>query len=212
MIIYFSVLPFFKDSKGVFKKSHAENCILNMVVHSKKRFWDAPIILFIIFSLTIGMALNSCGVNNDSALDMEGLVIEILHPSGDEFSFMEGDAKKSHMPYPLNYGILATGSDSCEVFVYSIRAEREESVGINPVIELTFIDNTAQKHCVIIALPVNKELRFSQGDSNLSLEQLYAIEHLIEFWYANKYGLNGARLVSKKQVSMKDYQFTQTVN
>ena len=79
-------------------------------------------------------------------------------------------------------------------------------LGILPFEELDFEHENGEKSSVILAIPSDPTIQFLDYSAFLNdADKLYSYLHILEYWYTNRHGLNGTRLVNRRSVTYENY-------
>ncbi len=157
------------------------------------------IILTLLSSL---FCLSSC--YEQTTYEKGPIDLRIAHAAGADYAEM--GAIDYYSAYPAPHGTMMDGDELIDVFVLGRAVDQDTEIGISPVEELTFVKGNGEIEKMIYAIPTDEALQYAAPDQFLNdSDKLYSIMHIVEYWYANKNGLNGSRLKSRRQVSHTDY-------
>ena len=137
----------------------------------------------------------------------DGPSIIITNSSGDDFLFQNEDQERYFAPFPFNVGDLITQSDTMEVMLISKRLDRGKQVGIFPLAQLAMQDAFNDEYEVLIATPIDESLRIidSQDFYDFTVEQ-FSLKQIVEYWYSNRYGLQGTSVKGWTPASPEDLE------
>jgi hypothetical protein len=139
--------------------------------------------------------------------EINSLSVKIEHASGDDYSYSVEGFTYDFLPYPLNHAYLINKNDTCDLYILSKRLVVNSTVGIEPFMEMRFMNRYGQKECVVLARTIDEKWNLSGlASENSEMEYLYSVVHMIEYWHSNRKGLNGSQLISKRSVSHEDYE------
>ncbi|MFT4568949.1 MAG: hypothetical protein ACI9FN_003919 [Saprospiraceae bacterium] len=163
-----------------------------------------------LFTFLVGLTLltmNSCSPKETSAPEY-GELIEIIHSSGDDYSYKEAGEFNFYAPYPFNQGSLK-GKDGIryDVVVLSKQLEKGSNVGIEIFAKMTIVDIDGDETDILMAKPTNKEYELLpiRDFYGFSVEQFY-FKQMVQYWYSNRYGLNGTTVKGWEPASIELYK------
>ena len=146
----------------------------------------------IIISLLLICGLQSCN-SKPSNENESGELIEILHSSGDDYSYKTEGLETFYAPYPFNHGILKSkyGIDY-DIVILSKKVEKGKKIGVELFAKMTIVDLKGAETAILIARPNNTiyELCPISDFYDFSIEQFY-LKQMVQYWYSNRFGLNG---------------------
>lgn len=146
----------------------------------------------------------SCANHGSSELG-DNLQVKITYGSGDDFSYQEEDSTLFFAPYPFSVGHLYNNEDSKEIMVISKRLDRGDRIKIIPLAKLSLEDKAGSKQTVILATPIDSELSIMPSTSfDEFIVSQFSLKQIVEFWYSNRYGLQGTRVLGWSPASPKD--------
>ncbi len=131
--------------------------------------------------------------------------VKITYGSGDDFSYKKEDRTYYFAPYPFSVGHLTKDEDSMEIMVISKRLEKGDRIDIIPLAKLSLEDLSGVKQTVILATPVEADLSIMPAESfdDFIISQ-FSLKQIVEFWYSNRYGLQGMRVLGWSPASLED--------
>lgn len=157
-----------------------------------------------IFFLICVLLMISC--KNGTKIDEEGYMsVKIENGSGDDFSYISGDTTIFFAPYPFSTGHLKDNQQSNEVMIISRSLDAGDIVAIKPLARLELESVKSGKETVILAIPVDDGLSIisAQGFDDFVVSH-FGLKQIVEFWYSNRYGLQGTRVVGWSPASSED--------
>ena len=154
--------------------------------------------------LVLISALISC-VQKQNAEVGDFLPVNVTNSSGDDFSYMKDEVEHFYAPYPFNIGIYESEQNTVEVMILSKKLKRGQTVQVIPVARLSLHERSESYQDVIVATPVDENLKLFKGESfqDFTVNQ-FSIKQLIELWYSNRYNLQGTTMEGWSPVSL-DY-------
>ena len=162
--------------------------------------------IFIVAPLMLGLGLQSC-TSKSSKEKESGDLIEITHSSGDDYSYEIGEDRKFYAPYPFNQGVLqAKDGVVYDVVILSKRIDKGMKVGVELFAKMTLVDMKGKESDVLIARPTNKSYELSpiMDFYDFSIEQFY-LKQMVQYWYSNRYGLNGTIVKGWEPITLDSY-------
>jgi len=156
--------------------------------------------------LTI-VGFQACSEDISTAAEV-GELIEVLHSSGDNYSYMKDGERHFYAPYPFNQGSIA-GKDGTkhEVVVLSKQAAKGSIIGVEIFAKMTIMDVEGNETSIFISSPTNPthELTPIENFYDFSVEQFY-FKQMVQYWYSNRYGLNGTIVKGWEPVSTDTFK------
>ena len=143
---------------------------------------------------TILSLILACEPNNSSVIE-ENLEVKVTNSSGDDFFYEKDSTKQFFAPFPFNVGTLVKDSIEYEVMIISKKLRKGSRLDIIPVARLTLIEPYTTQKNIFVGVPKKEEERIFDGISfyDFSVEHFY-YKQIIEYWYANRYGLQGTTI------------------
>ena len=119
------------------------------------------------------------------------LMCKVSKSSGDDFSYTKGEQIFHFAPYPFNVGTLAS-SPVDEVMVLSKKLPVGREIAVQPLAQLAVRESDGGRKRVLFVVPEVEDLRlFETGDYSTFTVDHFALKQYIEYWYQNRYGLQG---------------------
>ena len=168
------------------------------MVNMTKYYISAFAILF--------MVMSSCG-SDEPIYATEPLQVTISHVAGDPYAYVESENQTKHFaPYPFHHAIMLIDGSQRDVFIIGKSVYHNAELGILPFEELDFEHENGEKSSVILAIPSDPTIQFLDYSAFLNdADKLYSYLHILEYWYTNRHGLNGTRLVNRRSVTYENY-------
>jgi len=143
--------------------------------------------------------------NNRTSEDDDNLQIKIIYGSGDDFSYQENDSTLYFAPYPFSVGHLVNNKDSKEIMILSKRLDKGDRIDIIPLAKLSLEHRSGEKQTIILATPVEENLAIMSAVSfDGFIVSQFSLKQIVEFWYSNRYGLQGTRVLGWSPASHED--------
>ena len=145
----------------------------------------------LIYFIAMISLISSCQ-QVQSSDDSDMLMVNVTNSSGDDFLYQKGDSTFFFAPFPFNVGILEKDSVEYEMMVLSRKAKVGTDLHVLPLAKLTLTDPDQEQKDIFVAVPVNKADQIFDGETfyDFSVGQ-FSFKQIIEYWYANRYGLQG---------------------
>ncbi len=170
------------------------------------RMTISPELFYITALFTAVLSLLSCNEpkNPKNAQDLN---LKVTYSSGDDFFYQDGDSVRYFAPYPFNVGIFQGESQEVEVMLIAKRINAGSSVEFIPVAKMSMIEPPSVQKDIFVAIPKNRDLRISDGESfyDFTVNQ-FSYKQLVEFWYSNRYGLQGTSLEGWSPTSVEFFK------
>ena len=163
----------------------------------------AEILVFLLLSLSI--VFFAC---KDNKVDISGsgMLIKVYKSSGDDFSYYSSDVEKHYAPYPFNFATIDINQTTYDVLVVSRKAAREDELFVKPIAQMSVVngDNTTTE--VLVTLPGDPQKQIIEASDFYDFTVThFSLKQIIEHWYINRYGLQGASISGWRPVSMNDF-------
>lgn len=136
-----------------------------------------------------------------------GMVVKVLKSSGDDYSYEFANEEVYFAPYPFNFSHVSIDGKEYDVCVISKKLNKGDHLEINPVAKMTLRNGDHSMTDVIIAYPVNEQLR------NLNINSFYdftvvhfSYKQIVEYWYLNRNGLQGTEVLNWKPFTLTDFK------
>jgi len=132
--------------------------------------------------------------------------LKITNSSGDDFSYGSEDSLSYFAPYPFNIGIhLKESGQELEMMLISKRVDKGKEVEVLPIAELSYKSSTGVSQKVMIAVPIDKDLKIMDSEAfyEFTVEQ-FSLKQIVEYWYSNRYGLQGTSIEGWSPASIED--------
>ncbi len=151
----------------------------------------------LVFGFFIGMSLFACKDAQEVQTQEQGMLVKILHSSGDDFSYTEGGETIYFSGYPFNYGQVVHQNETYDVLVLSRRITSGNYESVLPIARMQANEPKQGKSKVVIAIPVDESKRICNATDFIGfmIEQ-YSFKHIVEYWYSNRFGLQGSQVES----------------
>lgn len=117
------------------------------------------------------------------------VLVDIEVNAGSHFEHREGQEVMTFLPYLTNEGSGLVEGRLSDMAVIGKHIKRGQKVYAMPVAKMKYYYGVDEKE-LIIAIPVEEKHRSVEISSYDDLiTEFYSTKQLIEFWYANRYGL-----------------------
>ncbi len=151
--------------------------------------------------LLLFISCDNKGINEDG----DNLQVKIKYGSGDDFSYEEKDSTIYFAPYPFSVGHLSSSEDSKEVMVIAKRLDKGDRIDIIPLAKLSLEHLSGEKQTIILATPEDANLAIMSANSfDDFIVSQFSLKQIVEFWYSNRYGLQGTRVLGWSPASVED--------
>jgi len=133
----------------------------------------------------------------------EYLSITITNSSGDDFYYSSNDEVRYFAPYPFNVGYL--GLEEQEVMLISKRLDKGDEVAIIPIAKMSIMESDLSARDVLIAIPHAEKYRIIESSdfTDFTVGQ-FSLKQIVEYWYSNRYGLQGTTIQGWSAVTPLD--------
>ncbi len=138
-------------------------------------------------SLFLCIFLLACAVPEDIR---EGdIQVTINIPAGTEFSEEIDGTTKTFLPYITNIGALIDNTERKDIAVVGKRLKKGTHIYVRPFAKLSY-EMQDEKRSIILAIPALEKYRSVEIEAyDDFITEHYAVKQIIEYWYANRYGL-----------------------
>ena len=164
-------------------------------------------LLSLVLISTALFSMTSC-TEKVSNVEERGELIEIIHSSGDDYWHKEAGELNFYAPYPFNQGSLK-GKDGIpyDVVIVSKQVKKGKRLGIEIFAKMTIVDFNGEETEILVAKPTNQEYELSpiKDFYGFSVEQFY-FKQMVQYWYSNRYGLNGTIVKGWEPTSIDVYK------
>ena len=146
---------------------------------------------YTIFSLTVLSAffLNSC---TENYIPQPGEVeMEIDISIGSQFEYRDEDKAYDFLPYITNEGDATFNNRKRRFALVGKKMNIGDQLYVKPIAKMKYrrLDRT---HEVILAIPAEEKYRTIELTGYEALiTEYYSTKQIVEYWYANRYGLGG---------------------
>ncbi len=160
---------------------------------------------FIFCYLLIGLICLSCE-KPKKATPTDGLLVKIDHSSGDDFYYDVGEERTYFAPYPFNHATISFNGQTYEMIILSKKVTRGKTIKIRPIAQFTLSDPDRGDSFVLVAVPTEMDLQITQIKDyyEMTVKQFY-FKQMVQYWYSNRYGLNGTVVKGWEPVSLMDF-------
>jgi len=159
-----------------------------------------------ILLLSLILFYASCD-NTSRTKEEDHLIVKVTNSSGDDFSFTQRDSIIYFAPYPFNVGTLHTSTDSPEIMVISKHLDKGKRVAIIPLAKMQVESREGVKKSIFLATPHDEELAIMASTSfDDFIVSQFSLKQIVEFWYSNRYGLQGTRVLGWSPASPDDLE------
>ena len=136
----------------------------------------------------------------------EGLSVKIENSSGDDFSYGDPDSPQYFAPYPFNHGNLMIDNKSYEVMILSKKVNKGKTIHVKPLGKMTVSNANRKDTDVIVAIPSDAELEIAEIKDffDFGITQ-FGLKQMVEYWYSNRYGLDGSVIKGWEPVAIEDF-------
>jgi len=157
------------------------------------------------FSLLVCFA--SCD-NGTSTKEQGDLKVKVTNGSGDDFSFDRDDSTHFFAPYPFSVGQLVGVEESPEIMIISKRLDKGSKVSIVPLAKIQLASSSDDaEETIFLATPVEEDLSIMSSSSfDDFIVSQFSLKQIVEFWYSNRYGLQGTRVTGWSPASAEDLE------
>jgi hypothetical protein len=151
--------------------------------------------LRLVIITTLGLLSNVACKNKEYNVKEDGIHIKVERSSGDDFSYQKEGSEEFYAPYPFNFSQITLNNELYDVLTVSKRIESGKSVLIEPVAVLTVKEANNLRTKVLLVMPTNENMRiFTSTDYMTFMVEHFSIKQIVENWYSNRYGLQGAQI------------------
>jgi len=117
--------------------------------------------------------------------------VHISTSAGSSFEFRDGDKSITFLPYIINEGDASVNGKNSIMGIVGKRIDADKHIYARPIAKLNYKREQKEQE-IIIAIPAEKKYRSMEITSyDDLLTEYFATKQLIEYWYANRYGLGG---------------------
>ncbi len=161
--------------------------------------------IHIVGCMTFMVLISACKNTSESPIShIDGEMVKVLKSSGDDFSFTLDDTIAYFVPHLFNLGTSSSNPALEEVLIISRKLEPGKEITVKPFGIMHVSNDNGIEQKVSLAYPSDRSLQlFEIRDFNQFSVEHFAIKHMIEYWYTNRYGLDGSRILSTEPYSVE---------
>lgn len=117
--------------------------------------------------------------------------VSITTSVGTNFEYRSGTKTVTFLPYITNEGSGMVNGKVQNIAVVGKRIKSGADIHVTPFATLKYTHDQ-KEHEIILAIPADKKYRSIEIDSyDAFITEYFASKQIIEYWYANRYGLGG---------------------
>ena len=136
----------------------------------------------------------------------EGIQVKVSNSSGDDFSFGEEESLQYFAPYPFNHSTITIEQKEYEVMILAKKVNKGRRLTVKPLGKMTVNNRNRTDTEVIVAIPVDDKLQLAEIKDffDFSISQ-FSLKQMVEYWYSNRYGLDGSVIQGWEPVAIEDF-------
>lgn len=136
----------------------------------------------------------------------EGIQVKVVNSSGDDFSYGNEESPQYYAPYPFNHSRITMDEKEYEVMILSKKVNKGKRLTVMPLGKMTVTNRNTADTEVIVAIPTDQELELADIKDffDFSISQ-FSLKQMVEYWYSNRYGLDGSVIQGWEPVAIEDF-------